>query len=239
MNGASNKGFTLVELLIALVLTGLVMVLLFASLRIGSRSWETVDTRQEQVSEQYQLQQFLRRLVAKAKDEKVRSTGGSVQVAFKGESGELIFVAPSKLGDQSSGLLWYRLYLSEATAEHPKALMLETTKFDQRRGIDWTLLFEPDVYFDQYGEEIEPPKQHVLGLTGDAELHFSYHYYDENDLAQESDIWEEESQLPRLIEIGLERHEARDSTDIEEPGIAGWSGLNIALAEYNYAVRTD
>ncbi|NEX17237.1 MAG: general secretion pathway protein GspJ, partial [Halochromatium sp.] len=37
-----GRGFTLVELLIALSLIGIITLLLFSGLRLGSRSWEAV-----------------------------------------------------------------------------------------------------------------------------------------------------------------------------------------------------
>jgi general secretion pathway protein J len=50
-NGPRARGFTLVELLIAISLTGLILTILFAGLRVGSRSWDAVELSAAENSE--------------------------------------------------------------------------------------------------------------------------------------------------------------------------------------------
>ena len=42
---AAERGFTLLELLVAITLLGLLMAALFGGLRLGTRVWETADAR--------------------------------------------------------------------------------------------------------------------------------------------------------------------------------------------------
>ncbi|SEG04920.1 PulJ/GspJ family protein [Marinobacterium lutimaris] len=239
MSGITERGFTLIELLMALVLTALVMLLLFTSLRIGARSWEVADTRQQQIAEQYQLQQFLRRLISQARDARVRDRNGQVQVAFRGERDQLIFVAPSNLGSGDSSLLWYRLRVSEATADRPRALMLETSGFQERQGIDWAELFDASLRIDAEGNELSPPREYLLGITGEAELEFSYVSYDSRQLEEERGIWLEEAQLPTMIEVSLKQSGADPSQGTGSAELAGWNGMSVLLQEFSHGLRTD
>ena len=61
-----DDGFTLLELLVAMTLLGLLMVMLFGSLRFGVRAWESADTRLSSVDEMRLAQGFLRREIEHA-----------------------------------------------------------------------------------------------------------------------------------------------------------------------------
>jgi len=245
MNMQRARGFTLVELLIALVLTGLIMSLLFASLRISSRAWDSADRRQQAVAEQYQLQQLLRRLLAGAESQRIRVADTGVQIAFRGDSDEVVFVASRYASSRGSGLLWYRLRLSEATPERAQALVLETLPFDAEREVDWDQLFVIDPGLDKEGEPLPVPEEHVLRLTGDAELSFSYRYYDEDRLGQTLDEWVDQVTLPLQVTLSLEtlpqRYDnADDAGQAQRPELlSSWAELVIALQENSYDVRRD
>ncbi|MDH3594369.1 MAG: prepilin-type N-terminal cleavage/methylation domain-containing protein, partial [Rhodospirillales bacterium] len=61
-----SGGFTLVELLVALTLLGLIFVALFGGLRFGTRTWETGNQRSEAFAEVEVMQSLLRRQLAQA-----------------------------------------------------------------------------------------------------------------------------------------------------------------------------
>jgi len=241
MNRTAERGFTLVELLIALVLTGMIMALLFGGLRITSRSWDAVEQRRQQITEQYQLQQLLRRLIGQAQTLRVRDRDSVIQVAFRGEADQLTFVAPRYAGSRGGAELWYRLYLSEATAERPQALMLETRGYSSGEAIDWFLLFDPAARDEMQAEPILPPEQHLLLVTGDARLRFTYHYHVMGAPERIEEQWLEEARLPTMVEINLETlfGGEGESDGAGTPLLTSWDGVSIALQEYDYAVRTD
>ena len=62
--GAS--GFTLVELLVALTLFGVISVVIMGGLRFGTRVWETGNDRAEVLAEVDAVQGILRRYMAQA-----------------------------------------------------------------------------------------------------------------------------------------------------------------------------
>lgn len=64
--GRRQFGFTLLELLIAMVLMAIMMTLLLGGLRIGASSWEQGERRAEQVSRMLVTQNFLRTYVSGA-----------------------------------------------------------------------------------------------------------------------------------------------------------------------------
>jgi general secretion pathway protein J len=61
-----EHGFTLLEVLIAMTLLGLIMMLLFGGLRLGTRAWETNSDRVEEISQIEISHQVIRRMLAQA-----------------------------------------------------------------------------------------------------------------------------------------------------------------------------
>lgn len=102
------RGFTLIELVIALAIIGLISLLLFSGLRLGGRSWETVETVGERLSGLRLADGFLRRTLGQTRPTKVTLDGQSVQV-FAGESGRLEWAAPLSEHVGLSGLYILRL----------------------------------------------------------------------------------------------------------------------------------
>lgn len=114
--GAARRGaagFTLVELLVGLLIVGLIVGLLFGSLRFGSRVWETVQQRGDDIARIEIAQNFIRTYLGKARLSPGGPGGSSGSLAFEGDAGSVSFVTtlPSHLGD--GGLYLMRLYLDE------------------------------------------------------------------------------------------------------------------------------
>lgn len=103
MGGRPGAGFTLVELLVALTLLGLVSVVLFGGLRFGTRAWEAGNARVERLAEVQAVQGVLRRRIAQAvlpEDAGAESAFSDSPAAFAGAEDSLRFVAlvPSRVG---------------------------------------------------------------------------------------------------------------------------------------------
>lgn len=91
----SARGFTLLEVLVALVLIGLLMVVLFGGFRAGINSWRIADQHSMRVEEPRQLSGLLYRHLGQllparfAADEQ-----GNIQPSFTGEKGRMLYIAP-------------------------------------------------------------------------------------------------------------------------------------------------
>jgi general secretion pathway protein J len=95
-----ERGFTLLELLLAITILGLLMSVLAGGLRFGARAWESGDARAEELTELAVVQGFLRRLIGQAQPLASREASGFVP-AFTGgsEAMALVALSPAHLGE--------------------------------------------------------------------------------------------------------------------------------------------
>ncbi|WP_432471306.1 prepilin-type N-terminal cleavage/methylation domain-containing protein [Amphritea sp. HPY] len=136
----AQSGFTLLELLIALMLTGLLTVLVYGGLQIGMSSWEKVTERNEEVSDAFLAQRFLRRLLATARPELViDSSDATSSVGFLGLENELLFVASLPRFDEEGPLLWIYLTIRQDFEDIARLEMI-TAPYDSEEPVDWDLL---------------------------------------------------------------------------------------------------
>lgn len=73
----SQRGFTLLELLVALAVLGLVVVLLTGGIRFAGRAWDTQQTRIAEQGDLTAVQSLLRSMIAAGRG--VQGTAGSLQ----------------------------------------------------------------------------------------------------------------------------------------------------------------
>lgn len=105
-------GFTLVELLIALAMVGLVTLLLFSALRIGARAWDAVDLVAERTGALRLARDFVHRALLQARATTLVFDGASVSV-FRGDGESLELVGPLAERVGVPGLYVLRLALEE------------------------------------------------------------------------------------------------------------------------------
>lgn len=109
-----SYGFTLVELLIALALIGLISLLLFSGLRLGTRAWEGVETVAERTAEPRIARNFLERVLVQARPARITFDEEEVLV-FAGDAENLELVAPLSEHVGTPGLYVLRLSLANGT----------------------------------------------------------------------------------------------------------------------------
>ena len=95
----TQRGFTLLELLISLTLLGLILVLLFGGLRLSVRSWDSVQRQVDNLNSVRSVESFLRREMERIQPYRWKAAPGP-RFAFVGERHKLNFVAPlpSRIG---------------------------------------------------------------------------------------------------------------------------------------------
>jgi prepilin-type N-terminal cleavage/methylation domain-containing protein len=241
MNGRAvlrrgNRGFTLVELLIALLLTGLVAMLVFGAFRIATDSWERVIGQQERAHESYLVQSFVRRLLEQAQSLRVRDTETRLSVAMHGDAQQLTFVTEMPTPQGLAQAYWCQLRVKDSGDGQPRQLVMITRAYTEGEVIDWQNPLE-STGEGINGEQvaITEPEERVL-LEGVAELELEYLYYDDNDRPEWRREWRDESVLPYLIRVRAVPEDAEGQAG--EPGTAFWPELSASPTEYRYGGKT-
>ena len=115
-------GFTLVELLIALVLISVITLLMFSGLRLGSRAWEGVETVSDQVNDVRVARNFIERTLRQARPASVVFDGEQWPI-FAGDTKGLELAAPLSEHVGIPGLYILRLVV-EPAGEHERLVLV-------------------------------------------------------------------------------------------------------------------
>ncbi|WP_375056549.1 prepilin-type N-terminal cleavage/methylation domain-containing protein [Zobellella sp. DQSA1] len=219
-----QQGFTLLELVVALTLLTLLSGLMFGGFRLAGRAWETVDRHNDRLSEQVQLQLFLRNLLAQAQPREIWDIRQTRLLSFQGGEDSLLFLAPlPHKGGGPAQPAWFYLALDETDPEHP-LLLLKTQPFvadgnpEQQQALepfDWYRLVD-----DFRRPELLPP---LLALEVD-EFRLHYLAREEDSLSDWQADWLEQEQLPALIRLQL----APD-----------WPALVIGPGDHRYEIKDE
>lgn len=96
----ASGGFTLLELLVAMTLLGLLTTALFGGLRLGTRVWEASDRTFNDESSVLTIQRFLRNRLEQTFPARHRDDDGSGPIVFSGDRTALRFTStmPDSLG---------------------------------------------------------------------------------------------------------------------------------------------
>lgn len=109
--GRRQTGFTLLELVVAITLMGLVLVVLYSGLRLGLNGWDSGERRAEASNRLRSVQEFLRRQLAQSMT--VYQTEANEKrnkiVVFTGEAVAIEFVAPMLVHLGQGGLYRVRV----------------------------------------------------------------------------------------------------------------------------------
>ena len=183
-----NAGFTLIEVLIAMTLLGIMVVLLFSSMRICSESWQKGEDKITQVNDLAVVYQFFQHHLTTAlplwddftdKDNKV--------FAFHGTSQELQFVSSFPASAKKSGLQLFSLKLMPDDGENYIQVSIKPF-FPVAEGEEWR-------------------KEEVSLLRHVKSFLLSYYAIEEGQTEGVwQDMWEQIAQ-PRLVKVKIERND--------------------------------
>jgi general secretion pathway protein J len=89
-----QAGFTLLELVVAITLMGLVLVVLYSGLRLGLNGWDSGEQRAEATNRLRLVQEFLRRQLAQSMTVYQTNDQQDRIAVFAGQANAIEFVAP-------------------------------------------------------------------------------------------------------------------------------------------------
>ncbi len=197
-----QKGFTLLEVLIALTLLGLMMTVLFGGLRFAGRGWDAAENRTQAAQERFLVQRFLRRQLARTRPV-ARDTGdGIYKLAFEGGAESLSFVSPLPAHRGVGGLYVFTLAVE--------------------RGSEVDRLVTHYHRFQEDQDQDDPTEAETEVLVNAVEqVTFAYYGLPEGeDEPLWRDDWEDQPRLPELVRLDIL------SAD-DEPGF--WPSLLVPL----------
>lgn len=189
MRVCRRNGFTLIEVLIAMTLLGVMVVLLFSSLRIAAESWNAGEGKIAEVNQKAVVYQFFKRHLTAIRplpmltvDETQHDDPGQT-MAFRGLPSSLRFVGALPAASARKGL---QLFTIQPDPKLPSTLQVSLVPYRQD---------EPD------GDVVDPP---VILLERVKAFRLAY-FGKTEDVAEQD--WREEwtlaDRLPSLIKVSI------------------------------------
>jgi len=184
----AQRGFTLVELTIALLLMAAMSAVLFGSLSLAARSWDGGENKVQQVGDMRATETYLRSQLSSEYPQRLWKAV-DVPLLFSGERDEIRYAAilPARVAD--GGVYYFRLAVVRSG---------EKSQLVQERVVpDLTATQEPD---------FRDAERSVLG-ENIAEIRIGYFGRDargsEADEPRWYDRWEDKQRLPMLIRLDV------------------------------------
>jgi general secretion pathway protein J len=122
-------GFTLVEVVIAMVLLGTMMVLIYSGLSFALRSWDASESNGRRVADRRLGENFLRREVTEIFPMRWKDPA-RVRFAFEGETQRLRFVSSRPAGVSLGGLALVGIEVEPGDGPRKRNLVMRRTMAD-------------------------------------------------------------------------------------------------------------
>ena len=186
MTGRGDAGFTLVELMIAIALLGMLTVLAYGAVQFGNLSWRHAGLRRDANADRAAVRQLLGRSIRTAYPAFRSSEYGDRRIAFHGEPETLEMIAPLPEA-LTPGIMAVERFVLGVDSEH-SALMMQ-----------WHL----DL-LAATGDAL--PSQAVQVARSIAKLRFAYFGRLRDDQAPAwFDRWSGMDRLPELVRVRIWR----------------------------------
>lgn len=181
------RGFTLVEILIAMTLFSFILVLIFSTLYSTSRIWQTTDRQIDTNDEQRLEISFIRKQISQAIPLSLID-GKENKILFKGETDAIHFTSSLPAHRGGGGLYFLSLLLSGNNAHQDLTLRYQPARPDR------------DLFNNPDNEEIK-----TMSLITDIE-DVEFFYYGSEDKDDESrwySQWDIKDRLPKLVKVQI------------------------------------
>lgn len=203
-----QRGLTLLELLIAMVLLGFIVTLLFAGFRLASRAWDSVDTHAQRTADEQLARAALRRIVTTLQPVRWRK-GVNQPLAFVGEPTRLRAIGPLTAQGEAAGLRVFELAVASASADGEATQRL-------------TLRQAPPVWdAEAFGDPLADAADQIV-LDGLTAARFAYFGSDDGRApARWHDAWPDAGRMPALVRISLQSADAGWQDVVAAPTVMG------------------
>ena len=187
MSPRAQRGFTLIEMLVAMVLLAAMMALLYSGLTFALKSWDAGDANGRRVADRRIGENFLRRELAELFPMRWKDPM-ALKFAFDGQRDQLRFVSSRPAGVTQGGLSLVGLAVEQGAKPRDRNLVM-------RRAM-------PDDAAKDFGP-LDHAERTVLIEDVDS-VAFSY-FGAENDFAnpQWYDTWTFEGHIPQMVRISM------------------------------------
>ncbi len=183
---ASYEGFTLLELLVALTLLGLVFALLAGSVRFGATVWERGGARATQTENLQLTHRVLRRQVEQMRPVLLPEKRRNRNLAVSGLQDRFLFVAPPPASASGQGLQLFRI-------------AFETGAKNLRLVLAWRQI-QPD--FSDFTDAREFESRILIENIESGQISY-FGKTRQQDTALWHSEWVEQKSLPQLVKIAL------------------------------------
>ena len=184
----ADKGFTLLEVLVALVLISFLLVMLYGSLYAGARNWSAGEVRARENDDKRLVLSFIRQVTGETMPI-FRVDGQDARVMFRGDNSSLQFVSRLPAHHAGSGI-----YLLKLIAEDDD-LLLKYTPLNRDKA-----MFDEDVFVEA---------ERISLLENIQTINLDYFGRDTpNAEPAWHDDWNNEAHVPELVRLIINAYEA-------------------------------
>jgi len=176
----TQRGFTLLEVIIAMMISGLLLALLYSGLSNSLSQWQGIERITHHSNQQYLYLQHLRQQLQQA----ILVRAEDRTVLFEGNERELSFIAPLEL-EQASGLYHYRLI--QQTNQEQALLQLHIQPYVK----------DQDQTAELFAEILEL-------YRGSAPIRLTYADTDIEGNLVWQEHWQQHQQLPVAVRLAME-----------------------------------
>ncbi len=197
MRRGTQSGFTLVEVVVAMVLVGAMLLLMYSGLSFALRSWDAGDANGRRTAERQLGENFLRRELSELFPMRWKDAT-QVKLAFEGGASRLRFVSSRPAGLQMGGLSLVGIEIEENREKRSRDLVMMRAM--------------PDHAATDFGP-LEKGERHLV-LAGVDRAEFGY-FGSENEFADPKwhQTWDFAGRVPELVRL---RVHTSDGTALPE-----------------------